>query len=93
MLHKDKLSEPFEVHSGVRQGCILSPDFRGGTDMDIENRIKKARAAHQKFEHHVQHPYSSTDTILDLKSRNLMLVLKFLQGPAGIVDALRPLEA
>ena len=25
VLHKDKLSEPFEVHSGVRQGCILSP--------------------------------------------------------------------
>ena len=25
MLHKGKLFEPFEVHSGVRQGCILSP--------------------------------------------------------------------
>ena len=23
--HKGKLSEPFEVHSGVHQGCILSP--------------------------------------------------------------------
>ena len=25
MLHKGKSSEPFEVHSGVRQGFILSP--------------------------------------------------------------------
>ena len=25
MLHKAKLSECFEVHSGVRNGCILSP--------------------------------------------------------------------
>ena len=25
MLQKGKLSEPFEVHSGVRQSCILSP--------------------------------------------------------------------
>ena len=24
VLHKNKLSEPFEVRSGVRQGCILS---------------------------------------------------------------------
>ena len=25
VLHKGALSEPFEVHSGVRQSCILSP--------------------------------------------------------------------
>ena len=24
-MHKSKLSEPFEVHTEVRQGCILSP--------------------------------------------------------------------
>ncbi len=43
--HKVKLTEPFEVRTGVRQSCLLSPTiFFAGSGLDIEN-------VHRKHQH------------------------------------------
>ena len=40
VLHKNKQTEPFEVRSGVRQGCILSPALLGTFCKSLSNFTK-----------------------------------------------------
>ena len=58
MLPKDKLSELFEVHSGVRQGCILSPLLFLLVVGDVINAIllsHRNKGLRWKMNHFLQH--------------------------------------